>query len=43
MTSVIGRVVEERLERPEAGDLVDHLLDEAHALVAGDGEAVSAR
>jgi hypothetical protein len=29
-------VVKQRLERPEAGDVVDHLLDEASPLLAGD-------
>ena len=34
-------VVEERLERPEAGDLGGDLLDEADALVLHDDEAVA--
>ena len=33
-------VGEQRLERPEAADLADELVDQARALVAGDGEAV---
>ena len=35
-----GLVVEERLDRPEAPDLVEQLLDEPHPLVAGHGEAL---
>ncbi len=34
-----GRVRQERFQRPEAGHVVDHLVDEAHALLAGDREA----
>ena len=33
-------VVQQRLERPEPGDVVDHLLDEMRPLLAGDGVAV---
>ena len=36
------RVGQETFERPEAGDLVEHLVDQAQALVAGDGEALAA-
>ena len=43
MTSVIDLVVEERLERAEARDVVDQLLDEALALQPVDGDPVLGR